>query len=120
MLLKSGKKVIVTINKTDSKQYENHKYDFYELGFNTYIEVSGESNLGLYELLDEITKDFNEYEEDEDESIIKFSIIGRPNVGTSSLVMPCLMKRESSSVQLPEQLEMRLIHHLNIKVKTLL
>ena len=86
MLLKSGKKVIVTINKTDSKQYENHKYDFYELGFDTYIEVSGESNLGLYELLDEITKDFNEYEEDEDESIIKFSIIGRPNVGKSSLV----------------------------------
>lgn len=86
MLLKAGKKVIVVINKTDSKQYEMHKYDFYELGFETYVEVSGEQSSGFYDLLDDITKDFPKNEEEEDDDTIKFSIIGRPNVGKSSLV----------------------------------
>lgn len=85
MLLKSGKKVIVAINKIDSKLSKDHLYDFYELGFSEYINVSSEQNEGIYDLLEEITKDFNEYEEEESNSI-KFSIIGRPNVGKSSLV----------------------------------
>lgn len=85
ILLKSNKKVIVVINKIDSKLSKKHKYDFYELGFDTYMEVSGEQNEGIYDLLDEIVKDFNETEE-EDNTHIKFSVIGRPNVGKSSLV----------------------------------
>lgn len=85
ILLKSNKKVIVVINKIDSKLSKEHKYDFYELGFDTYMEVSGEQNEGIYDLLDEIVKDFNETEE-EDNTHIKFSVIGRPNVGKSSLV----------------------------------
>lgn len=85
ILLKSNKKVIVVINKIDSKLSKEHKYDFYELGFDTYMEVSGEQNKGIYDLLDEIVKDFNETEE-EDNTHIKFSVIGRPNVGKSSLV----------------------------------
>ena len=58
LLQKSGKDVVVAINKVDNKQAENNIYDFYELGFNTYIEVSGEHNRGIADLLDEITKDF--------------------------------------------------------------
>ena len=85
ILLKSNKKVIVVINKIDSKLSKEHKYDFYELGFDTYMEVSGEQNEGIYDLLDEIVKDFNETVE-EDNTHIKFSVIGRPNVGKSSLV----------------------------------
>lgn len=85
ILLKSNKKVIVVINKIDSKLSKKHKYDFYELGFDTYMEVSGEQNEGIYDLLDEIVKDFNETVE-EDNTHIKFSVIGRPNVGKSSLV----------------------------------
>ncbi len=85
LLLKSGKKVIVAINKADSKLFKDHMYDFYELGFEDYFEVSGEQNFGFYDMLDEITKDFDTYEEQED-SRVKFSIIGRPNVGKSSLV----------------------------------
>ena len=85
MLMKSNKKVIVVINKTDSKLSNDNLYDFYELGFDTYIEVSGEQNIGIYDLQEEITKDFNESEEVIDNNI-KFSVIGRPNVGKSSLV----------------------------------
>ena len=84
MLLKSGKKIIVAINKMDSKLAKDNMYDFYELGFDNYINISSEQNEGIFELLTEITKDFNTVEEEVDDSI-KFSIIGRPNVGKSSL-----------------------------------
>ena len=85
MLLKSRKKIIVAVNKIDSKLAKNNIYDFYELGFDNYINISSEQNEGIYELLLEITKDFKEYEEEDSDSI-KFSVIGRPNVGKSSLV----------------------------------
>ena len=85
MLLKSRKKIIVAVNKIDSKLANNNIYDFYELGFDNYINISSEQNEGIYELLLEITKDFKEYGEEDSDSI-KFSVIGRPNVGKSSLV----------------------------------
>lgn len=86
MLQKSGKKVIVAINKVDSKESREHLYDFYELGFDEYISVSGEQNTGIYDLLEKVCEDFKEVEEEYDEDTIKFSVIGRPNVGKSSLV----------------------------------
>ena len=85
MLLKSGKKIVVAINKIDSKLAKDNVYDFYELGFDNYINISSEQNDGIYELLSEITCEFKEIESEE-EDVIKFSVIGRPNVGKSSLV----------------------------------
>ena len=85
LLQKSGKEVIVAINKVDNKQAEENLYDFYELGFDTYIEISGEHNRGLIELLEEVTNDFK-IDEKEQEDKIKICVIGRPNVGKSSLV----------------------------------
>lgn len=85
LLRKSGKEVIVAINKVDNKQAENHLYDFYELGFDKYIEISGEHNKGIADLLDEIVIDFKQKEKEETE-ITKICVIGRPNVGKSSLV----------------------------------
>jgi len=85
MLIKSNKKVIVAINKYDSKKTKDNLYDFYELGFDTYIPISGEQNMGIYELQEAITEGFSETE-NEISSAIKFSVIGRPNVGKSSLV----------------------------------
>ena len=52
MLRKSKRRVIVAINKIDSKDSQNHMYDFYELGFDSYIPISAEHNTGIYELLD--------------------------------------------------------------------
>ena len=86
ILMKSNKKVIVAINKCDSKESRDNIYDFYVLGFDNYIEISGEQNTGIYDLLDSITEGFSEITEDEEDPRIKFSIIGRPNVGKSSLV----------------------------------
>ena len=85
ILRKSKKRVIVAINKIDSKSYLEHEYDFYELGFDEFIPISGESGSGFYELMDAITKDFKITEEKED-SRLKFSVVGRPNVGKSSLI----------------------------------
>lgn len=85
MLRKANKQTILVINKIDSKEFNNHMYDFYELGFDRIYNVSGEQNIGFDDLLKEITKGFNKVEEVEDNKI-KFSIIGRPNVGKSSLV----------------------------------
>ena len=85
LLRKSGKDIIVAINKVDNKQAKDHLYDFYELGFDTYIEISSEHNLGIADLLEEIIKDFKKQEKDSDDTT-KICIIGRPNVGKSSLV----------------------------------
>ena len=85
MLQKINNKVIVVINKCDSKKIKETEYEFYELGFNNYIKVSGEQGNGIYDLLDEISKFIPNYIEENDDTI-KFSIIGRPNVGKSSLV----------------------------------
>lgn len=85
LLRKSGKEVIVAINKVDNKEAEKHLYDFYELGFDKYIEISGEHNKGIADLLDEIVIDFKQKEKEETD-ITKICVIGRPNVGKSSLV----------------------------------
>ena len=86
LLMKSGKPVIVVINKTDSKNFKEHEYDFYSLGFDDYINISAEAGTGIYDLQEAITKSINPVEEDEEDDKVRFSIIGRPNVGKSSLV----------------------------------
>lgn len=86
MLKKSQKKVIVAINKVDSKLAQDNLYSFFELGFDEYVEVSGEQNIGIYDLLEKITENFEPTTEEYNEDVIKFSVIGRPNVGKSSLV----------------------------------
>ena len=85
ILRRTNKRVIVVINKVDAKSYQKHLYDFYELGFDTYIPVSGEQGTGFYELMEEIVKDFTIKGEREDKRL-KFSVVGRPNVGKSSLI----------------------------------
>ena len=85
MLIKSGKEVIVLVNKIDNQKRQENIYEFYELGFPTIISVSGEHNLGFTEVLEAITKDINP-EVKEENAIPRFCIIGRPNVGKSSLI----------------------------------
>lgn len=92
ILRRSKKKVIVTINKMDAQAAEENIYEFYELGFDTYIPISSIHNIGYVDLMDTITNDFNEKEEKQDDRL-RFSIIGRPNVGKSSL-MNALLNEE--------------------------
>ncbi len=85
MLIKSGKEVIVLVNKIDNNKRQENIYEFYELGFPIVMSISGEHNLGFKELLDVITKELSN-DLKEEERIPKFCIIGRPNVGKSSLI----------------------------------
>ena len=85
LLHKTNKEVIVVVNKLDNDKRKENIYNYYELGFSKVIGVSAEHNLGFDELLKEITKDI-EVEEVVDDNKIKFCIIGRPNVGKSSLI----------------------------------
>ena len=86
ILYKSKKKVIVAINKMDSNEYKKNLMDFYELGFEHYIGVSAEHGKGMDNLLNEVVKDFPKQDEIDEDPRMKFCLIGRPNVGKSSLV----------------------------------
>jgi len=94
ILRKSNKRVIVAINKIDNKEAKNNLYDFYELGFDTYIPFSAIHNIGYVELMNEITKDFKKTLEIKDDRL-KFCLIGRPNVGKSSLLNAILNEERS-------------------------
>ncbi len=96
MLIKSNKRVIVAVNKLDNEKRKDNIYNYYELGFDTLIPVSGEHNIGITTLLEEITKDFNPVsEENLIDDKIKFCVIGRPNVGKSSLVNAILNEEKA-------------------------
>lgn len=87
ILRRSNKKVVVAINKVDNKKTMENIYDFYELGFDYYIPISGSHNLGIDDLMDEVTSGFKkQIEEEYTPDVVKFCVIGRPNVGKSSLV----------------------------------
>lgn len=92
ILKKSNKKVFLVINKIDSKDYEEHKYDFYELGFSDIFSISSEQNKGIYELLDGIINYLPKETKEEDKAY-KIAILGRPNVGKSSIIN-ALLKEE--------------------------
>lgn len=86
MLIKSGKRVIVAVNKLDNPKLEQENiYNYYELGFPIVLPISGTHNLGIDDLLDEITKEMADDIAPVNDNL-KFSIIGRPNVGKSSLI----------------------------------
>ncbi len=87
ILYRSKKPVVLGINKIDNPEMREMIYDFYSLGFGEPYPISGSHGLGLGDLLDDVVKNFKqEEEEDYAEDVIKFSLIGRPNVGKSSLV----------------------------------
>jgi len=88
MLRRSGKPVILTVNKVDDfEKYSADIYEFYNLGIGDPIGVSGASRLGFGELLDEIVKFFPEPKENEEEDELpKIAIVGKPNVGKSSII----------------------------------
>ena len=85
ILHRTSKPVIVVVNKLDNDKRKDNLYNFYELGFSELVAVSASHNMGINELLNTITKDLPE-EEIKEDNTIKFSIIGRPNVGKSSLI----------------------------------
>ncbi|WP_101844100.1 ribosome biogenesis GTPase Der [Halobacillus sp. Marseille-P3879] len=87
ILFRSNKPVVLAVNKVDNPEMREDIYEFYALGFGEPHPISGTHGLGLGDLLDEVVKHFPERDVEEvDDDIIRFSLIGRPNVGKSSLV----------------------------------
>src|SRR5699024_3763582 len=87
ILYKSKKPVVLAVNKIDHPERQELVYEFYSLGFERPYPISGTHGIGLGDLLDEVIHHFpNEQDDEKDEETVYFSVIGRPNVGKSSLV----------------------------------
>lgn len=87
ILYKTKKPVVLAVNKIDNPDMRDMIYDFYSLGFGDPYPISGSHGLGLGDLLDKVAASFPEPGDEEiEEDTIRFCLIGRPNVGKSSLV----------------------------------
>ena len=85
-LQKTNKPVLVAVNKVDNEQLQMQSYEFYQLGLTNPICISGVHGIGIGDLLDEIISKLPEKQIKPYEGITSFCVIGRPNVGKSSLV----------------------------------
>ncbi|MBQ0001103.1 MAG: ribosome biogenesis GTPase Der, partial [Clostridiales bacterium] len=88
MLRRSGKPVVLAVNKVDSVQkYMMDVYEFYNLGIGEPFAISAANRLGIGDLLDEVISHFPEgLDEEEDDDIPRIAVVGKPNVGKSSLI----------------------------------
>ncbi len=86
MLMKTGKQVVLAVNKVDTGRLPEDFYDFYELGLGEPIPISAANMLNLGDLLDRLVESFPEGAGTEEEDSIKLAMIGKPNVGKSSLI----------------------------------
>lgn len=86
LLYRTKKPVILAINKADNPEQRAEIYDFYSLGLGDPIPVSSSHGTGIGDLLDEVIDKFPDEVKDQDNDTISFSVIGRPNVGKSSIV----------------------------------
>ncbi len=87
MLRKSKKRIVLAVNKIDNLKDENNSYEFYNLGIGDPVTISAAQGKGLGDLLDEVVKDFDALmEEEQDDEYIRIAMIGKPNVGKSSLI----------------------------------
>ena len=86
MLRPSEKPVFLVVNKIDSPSNYTDQMEFYSLGLSELYAISSASGSGTGELLDEVVKHFSNTEEELDENIPRITVIGRPNVGKSSII----------------------------------
>lgn len=102
LLRKSGKPILLVVNKIDTKKELIHFYDFFELGFENINYVSAEASLGIGDLLDEIVKNFpKDSEPITYKDAIRVAFIGRPNSGKSSLVNYILGEERNIVTDIP-------------------
>lgn len=86
MLMKTGKEVVLVVNKIDSPKLPDDFYDFYELGLGEPVPISAANMQNLGDVLDMIVEKFPQTEDTEEDDTTKIAVIGKPNVGKSSLI----------------------------------
>lgn len=93
ILYRSNKPVVLAVNKVDNPEMREDIYEFYGLGFGEPYPISGTHGLGLGDLLDRVVELFPEHDGSaENDNALHFCVIGRPNVGKSSLVNAILQQ----------------------------
>ncbi|MDA0890483.1 MAG: ribosome biogenesis GTPase Der [Bacteroidetes bacterium] len=95
LLRKSNKKVVLAVNKVDNSKLLEDAVEFYNLGLGEYIPVASISGSGTGELLDELIKHFDDNVELAEDDAPKFAVIGRPNVGKSSIINALIGKEQN-------------------------
>ena len=90
ILYKTNKPVLLAVNKVDDQKFRDNIYEFYALGFGDPIPISSSHGIGTGNLLDQIIENLPKKSEEVKDDAIKFCLIGRPNVGKSSLTN-CLL-----------------------------
>ncbi len=101
MLRRSKKPIVLAVNKVDHVKYEDTAYDFYSLGIGDPITVSAGQGLGIGDLLDEVCKYFPAIEEEEGKEAVSIAVVGKPNVGKSSLVNALLGQERTIVSNIP-------------------
>lgn len=86
LLQRSQKPIVLAVNKIDDTQFMDDIYEFYNLGLSDPIAVSGVHGIGMGDILDALVSRFPEKKRKEYDGMTSFCVIGRPNVGKSSLV----------------------------------
>jgi GTP-binding protein len=86
LLMRTGKKVILVVNKLDNMKLPDNFYEFYELGLGEPVPISSVNMLNLGDLLDQIVDSFSAELFLDDDETIKIAVVGKPNVGKSSLI----------------------------------
>ena len=90
MLRKSNKPIVLAVNKIDAPKFEDNAYDFFTLGLGEPVTISASQRLGLGDLMDRVVSHFpplEDFESEEQENkIIHIAVVGKPNVGKSSIV----------------------------------
>lgn len=101
MLRKSKKPIVLAVNKVDAPKFEDSAYDFYSLGIGDPITISAEQGLGLGDLLDAVTAYFPDHEAEEVSDVTNIAVVGKPNVGKSSLVNAILGQERTIVSDIP-------------------
>lgn len=86
MLRKSKKPIVLVVNKVDSLKEEDNAWEFYNLGIGDPVTISASQGLGLGDMLDKVVENFDPSIYEDDDEYIRIAMVGKPNVGKSSLI----------------------------------